>query len=243
MISKLIVNADDLGLTSSVSRAIVEAHQNGIVTSTTILGNCDNLLLEQAEEIARKNPKLGIGAHLVLTTREPVLKTHLTLVDGLGKFRFKHAEFDGVIDEEEVYQEWKAQLQRLTSVLSITHIDSHHHVHMRPEFQGVAKRLSKEFKLPMRWNKARKYSCVYSVLSFYADNATVEHLEEIIQSHHGLVEIMVHPGYDNDDFLEEISSYCKERQTELDVLTSERIREHLNVNNVELVNYRFVKKK
>ena len=47
MINRLIVNADDFALTSGISRAIVEAHQKGIVTSTTILGNCDEKLLEE----------------------------------------------------------------------------------------------------------------------------------------------------------------------------------------------------
>ena len=60
MIKRLIVNADDFALTSDISRAIIESFQNGVVTSTTILANCDAKLLEEAIELSKQNPDLGI---------------------------------------------------------------------------------------------------------------------------------------------------------------------------------------
>ena len=102
MIKRLIVNADDFGITSEVSRAIVEAHQKGIVTSTTILANCDDKVLEEAVELSKQNPNLGIGAHLVLTMRAPILKDQPDLIDNMGNFRFNYDDMDE-IDLELVY--------------------------------------------------------------------------------------------------------------------------------------------
>ena len=65
----LIVNADDLGWTEGVNRGIVEAHRNGLVTSTTLLAN--GRAFDSALEAARQNPQLGIGVHLNLSDGPP----------------------------------------------------------------------------------------------------------------------------------------------------------------------------
>lgn len=240
MIKRLIVNADDFALTSDISRAIIESFQNGVVTSTTILANCDAKLLEEAIELSKQNPDLGIGAHLVLTTRKPILKEHKTLVDVFGNFKYITGSFDETIDVEEVYLEWKAQLDRLKAHFNLTHIDSHHHVHMSPKLHSIARRLSKEYKLPLRSRTDNFPFGIKTALGFQGENATVEYLKSVIESEKGLLEIMVHPGYENDIFLEEISDYNTERYTELKVLCSDEIKTFLEENEIELVNYSFI---
>lgn len=239
MIKRLIVNADDFAITSEVSRAIVEAHQNGIVTSTTVLGNSDDKLLEEAVELSKQNPNLGIGAHLVLTMRAPILKDQPELVNNMGNFKFNFENIEDV-NPEVVYLEWKAQLDRLSQHFKLTHIDSHHHVHMHKILQPIARRLSKEYKLPLRSEKDNFPFGIKVALGFYRENATIDYLKKVMSDEKGLLEIMVHPGYHDDPFLQEISSYSNERQNELDILCSDEIKEFIESEDIELVNYAFI---
>lgn len=62
---RIEINADDFGLTKGVTDGIIQAHQNGCVTSTTLMMN--GLATDYAVEKAAENPDLKIGIHLVLT--------------------------------------------------------------------------------------------------------------------------------------------------------------------------------
>jgi len=144
------VNADDLGWTSGVNRAIVEAHRNGIVTSTTVLAN--GLAFEDGMQVARATPGLGVGVHLNLTNGRPILPSNrvTTLVDARGEFSgttpqllFRMAS--GKLALAEVEQEWDAQIRRVRDAgIEPTHLDGHKHVHMLPKFFPIAVRLAKK---------------------------------------------------------------------------------------------------
>jgi len=58
------VNADDFGFTRDVNQGIIEAHQRGILTAATLMANGE--AFEDAVRLARENPRLDVGAHLVL---------------------------------------------------------------------------------------------------------------------------------------------------------------------------------
>ncbi len=75
------MNADDFGLTSGVNRAIVELHQAGVLTSTTLMAKA--AATDEADNFAQANPTLGVGCHVVLVDGEPVLPPREipTLVD------------------------------------------------------------------------------------------------------------------------------------------------------------------
>jgi len=64
----LIPNADDFGFTRDVNRGIVEAHRHGILTATTLMAS--GAAFEDAVELARQNPELDVGVHLVLVDLE-----------------------------------------------------------------------------------------------------------------------------------------------------------------------------
>ena len=68
---RLIVNADDFGWTEGVNRGILEAHRNGIVTSTTVLAN--GAAFDAAMGLARRELRLGVGVHLNLSDGAPIL--------------------------------------------------------------------------------------------------------------------------------------------------------------------------
>ena len=138
---RLIVNADDFGLTSGVNRAIVEAHQRGIVTSATLMAN--GRAFDQAAELARTVPHLSLGCHVVLVDGEPLLPAPqvptLLAADGQQQ-RFRNsigevaaAALRGRIDPAQVEAESTAQMRKLQSAgLALSHFDTHKHAHMFP---------------------------------------------------------------------------------------------------------------
>ena len=136
---RLIVNADDFGLTAGVNRAICEAHQRGIVTSTTVMAN--SRAFSGASELARS--ALSVGCHVVLMDGEPVLPADRvpTLLqpatnNGTHRFRdslnaFATASFRHQLNPEEIEAEAAAQIERLQSTgIAPSHFDTHKHAHM-----------------------------------------------------------------------------------------------------------------
>jgi len=140
-VRRLIVNADDFGLTSGVNRAIVEAHQGGIVTSATLMAN--GRAFDQAAELARTVPHPSLGCHVVLVDGEPLLPAPqvptLLAADGQQQ-RFRNsigevaaAALRGRIDPAQVEAEATAQMRKLQSAgLALSHFDTHKHAHMFP---------------------------------------------------------------------------------------------------------------
>jgi len=149
--ARLIVNADDLGLTKGQNRAIIEAHSSGILTSASLMA-C-GLAFEDAVERARSVTSLGIGVHLTLLEGTPVLPAIEVsgLVDDGGKFRLNWAGLfrrlaTGQIRLEQVRREWRAQIQKVIATgLPVTHFDSHKHIHMHPQLLEIALSLANEF--------------------------------------------------------------------------------------------------
>jgi hopanoid biosynthesis associated protein HpnK len=136
-VSRLIVNADDFGLTSGINRAIVELHAAGLVTSTSLMARAG--ATEEAIELARATPSLGVGCHVVLVDGAPVLPPEkiLSLVDArtgefprtLGSFLLRL--FTGRIRAAEIEAEAAAQIARLQrGGVHLTHIDTHKHAHI-----------------------------------------------------------------------------------------------------------------
>jgi hopanoid biosynthesis associated protein HpnK len=138
-VSRLIVNADDFGLTPGVNRAIVELHQAGVLPSTTLMAKAS--ATSEAIAMARATPTLGVGCHVVLVDGDPVLPPGdiPTLIDKrTGRFRVSLGDFltrlfTGRIRPAEIEAEAAAQIARLQdSGLRLTHVDTHKHTHMFP---------------------------------------------------------------------------------------------------------------
>lgn len=136
---RLIINADDFGLTPGVNRAVAELHAAGVLTSTTLMARAG--ATSGAIEIAKLTPSLGVGCHVVLVDGEPVLPPREipTLVDQkTGCFppkltTFLTRLFSGRISADEMEAEAAAQIRSLkTKGLQLTHVDTHKHTHMFP---------------------------------------------------------------------------------------------------------------
>jgi chitin disaccharide deacetylase len=139
MPARLIINADDFGLTPGVNRAIAELYQAGALTSATLMAT--GAAFDDAVSIAHANPTLGVGCHIVLTDGVPVSapETIPTLIGPDGKtFRpslidFIQALLRGNIREEDITREALAQIQKLQSAgINVTHVDTHKHTHLFP---------------------------------------------------------------------------------------------------------------
>ena len=138
---RLIINADDFGLTAGVNRAIVEAHQHGIVTSATLMAG--GRAFAEAAQWAQRLPELNVGCHVVLVDGEPLLpadkvSTLLAAGNGRAQFRsglgeFASAALRGGIDPEQVEAEAAAQMRKLQSAgIALSHFDTHKHAHTFP---------------------------------------------------------------------------------------------------------------
>ncbi|HWR35071.1 MAG TPA: ChbG/HpnK family deacetylase [Clostridia bacterium] len=143
---RLIVNADDFGLTAGVNRAIVECHERGVVTSTTLMAT--GARFEEAVALAGKittDNRLSIGCHVVLVDGTPCLQpSSLPTLTANGSLRRKLGDFAMAairkqISEAEIEAEALAQFRKLQNAgVRLSHFDAHKHAHM---FPGVVRPL------------------------------------------------------------------------------------------------------
>lgn len=154
MNKQLIVNADDYGRTPGVSRGILTAHREGIVTSTTVMINQPGVEEQLAEALTC--PGLGVGLHLVFTAWRPILPPDEVpgLVDAGGLFLEQHDVWARAeqIPVAQLQAELSAQLERFAGLAGRLpdHLDCHHFVHLYPPFFQVYADLAAQFRLPLR---------------------------------------------------------------------------------------------
>lgn len=139
MSARLIVNADDFGLTRGVNRAIAELFDAGSLTSATLMAS--GPAFDDAVELARSRPGLGVGCHVVLTDGVP-LSDPRSIPSLLGRdghsFRpslvsFITAVMTGQVSEQEIGREAIRQIERLQQAgIPVTHLDTHKHTHIFP---------------------------------------------------------------------------------------------------------------
>jgi predicted glycoside hydrolase/deacetylase ChbG (UPF0249 family) len=139
-VRRLIINADDFGLTTGVNRSIAECHEHGVVTSTTLMAT--GAALAGAAELAAGFPKLSVGCHVVLVDGVPLLPAQqvqsLACAEGgtaftptLGGFLQRLAT--GRFADEEIEAEATAQFRKLQDAgVVISHFDTHKHTHTFP---------------------------------------------------------------------------------------------------------------
>lgn len=147
----LIVNADDFGLTDGVSRAVISAHRDGIVTSTSLLALAPRF--RATAPWLDDAPDLGIGAHLAIVGEDPPVLSQReipTLVDRRGRLALSWRQLlpraaAGRVDSGDVERELNAQLDLLHDVIGdrrLSHVDTHQHLHLWPAIGAVVVRLA-----------------------------------------------------------------------------------------------------
>lgn len=244
---KLIINADDFGYSEGVNYGIVRAFTHGVVTSTTLMAN--GLEVEHAITLAAQHPGLDIGIHVVLDYLSPV--TDVTLVPSLvnhqGQFK-RWPDIDAnSIELCEVALEIENQIQFLLKHgVVLTHMDSHHHIHLHPHIFEICVRLANKYGLWLRltpqvsqWHHAivRNYKVKTIVCNamFYKESVSEDFFNPYV-SQHAIEELMTHPAY-CDALLLKGSSYAIERITELRVLTQSALKDKLKDQGIILTSY------
>ncbi len=151
----LIINADDFGLLPEVNQGIIECFEAGSITSTTLMVNTEGA--PDAVELAQKHPALGVGLHFNLTQGKPISSPLEipSLVDDSGHFhsrsRFEKKMILGKISLPDLKREFVAQFDRFNDWgLEMTHIDSHHHIHVFPSIFRIASNYARKVSLPLR---------------------------------------------------------------------------------------------
>ena len=140
---RLSVNADDFGFTCDVNRGIVEAHVNGILTSTTIMAN--GRAFEDAVRLARETPSLDIGVHFVLVGGEMVSQAGRALPATVPELIKSVA-----LRRVDVFKELSAQMDRVLGAgLRATHVDTHKHTHLLPPVMDAVCRIAEANRI--RW--------------------------------------------------------------------------------------------
>ena len=151
---QLIVNADDFGLHPLINEGIIKGHQEGFITSTSLMPSAP--CWQEAVRLAKENPRLGIGVHLTLVGGVPSVlpkEKVSSLLDDDGLFlpdyvAFAKRYYSGAVKRAELEAELRAQLERALSCgVNITHIDSHQHTHVLPGINSLVLKLSNEYNI------------------------------------------------------------------------------------------------
>jgi predicted glycoside hydrolase/deacetylase ChbG (UPF0249 family) len=261
---RLIVNADDFGFTREVNEGIVEAHVNGIVTATTLMANGD--AFDHAVALARENPSLDVGCHLVLVQGRSVADPSRQLPATL-------AELTRALLRRKllVYAELRAQVRKIVNAgIRPTHLDTHKHTHLLPPVLEAVAQVAHEFGI--QWVRrpfdfgidtgARMTKSAVALGLRVARPGFVRALGELKTTDHfagfqltgtlkqsnlietlerlpeGLTEFMCHPGKLGPELRAATTRLKESREMELAALVSPEVRRAIEQRGIELVNYR-----
>jgi len=150
--SRLIVNADDFGISVRVNEGIVRAHRQGIVTSTSLMAG--GRAFDHGVQCWRDTPTLDVGVHLTVVAERPVLERRSSLTGADGRFPasagvFLRGFLSGAIRRVDVAAEWAAQIERIRDQgIRVTHLDSHQHLHILPGLADLALHLAARYDVP-----------------------------------------------------------------------------------------------
>ncbi|MFN3467120.1 MAG: hopanoid biosynthesis-associated protein HpnK [Candidatus Brocadiales bacterium] len=181
----LIVTGDDFGLSSGVNQAIIKAHQEGILTSASLM--VTGRAFEEAVGLARANPGLSMGLHIVLLQGRSVLShekiPHLVDPDGNfpnNSFLAGMRYFFSKKAQLELRSELRAQLERFFSTgLRLDFLSGHLNIHVHPTVFGILVELAQEFgtrtlRLPreelllnLKADSSRPFSKLFHYLTFH----------------------------------------------------------------------------
>ena len=237
---KLIINADDFGLSKSISDGIIEGIKFGYITSTSVMANME--YAEYAIREAIKNNIDCIGLHINFTVGKPVLNNK-SLVDDNGVFLYNRSQIENPkLTYEDAYNEIVAQINKVeeysNGLIKIDHLDMHHHLNDNENIKRATIDIAKEYNIPTR----NMFDCDISKTDILFDkftikNVSIESLEKMISEYKAkdiVVELMTHPGY-IDDYTRSLTSYI-ERDKELQVL--KEAKKNGIFDKIELINFK-----
>lgn len=225
----VIVNADDFGYSRGVNRGIIDAHERGILTSTSFMVRWP--AAEEAAEYARANPKLGVGLHLDFG--EWVFR------GGHWHARYLVVPLDAKFDR--TGDEVRRQLDTFRDMIGRepTHLDSHQHFHRNEPLRSTLLRIAAALNLPVRECTPAVTHCGY----FYGQSARGHSYPELVSASAlrrtlkaldaGITELACHPAAT----LDFESAYSRERLHEHTALCDEGVRETVVAEKLQLISF------
>ncbi len=248
---RVLINADDFGFSKGVNLGILEGFKSGIVTSTSMMVNMP--AFEDAVELMRQYPDLlKVGLHLVTSVEYSICKGLKTVTDENGHFYHDETKI-AACDYDELMQEYQAQMDKfLATGFKPTHIDWHWCC--TPIQLQVTMELAKKYNLPLRAHgKEREDLFTKEGVRFVPNHynmfynhdqqnptTTADNLIKVLETRlaEGCEEMsmMVHPAY-VDKTLMNLSSYNVIRATELEVVTSEKVKAFIKDKGIEMISY------
>ena len=208
----LIVTGDDFGASPGINRGILEAHLNGILTSTSVLVH--RAASFAVTDVPRSCPDLSLGLHLELDHAEPA----------------------------RIRQQLDDQLERFVELVGSppTHVDSHHDVHRETRIAPQVRAWAERRGLPLRgFSRARNLSRFYGRWGgrSHPEQISVASLLALVdaEASEGIFELNCHPGYVEPEFE---TSYAAEREIEVGTLCSAAVREGLLAREIHLIGFR-----
>lgn len=237
---KVIIDADDFGLSEQVSKGILKCMNDGIVTDTNAIVHTPAFV--KCVQMAIAQGVTSMGVHCLLTMGKPILPVEQvpTLVNAQGNFYNRQEFMEKQINIQEAEAELEAQITRFLSTgLTLSHINTHHgFMHKSKEMLELFHRLALKYQVPVRNEFTRKginnpFDDIKMVDMVYFNHDKPHHTEEDIldflekaRTQYECVEIGCHPGY-SDDYLRTISPLNDDREKELQVFLDERLRTYL----------------
>jgi len=221
---RVLVNADDFGLNSTVNKAITDAFEQGLISSTTMITNMSGF--EEACEIAKTNKLVDcIGVHLNLMEGQPLTNEIL----GFNRLCNESGFFNGILEghiSKFTPEERKAVTAELIAQIEIlekkgikpTHIDSHHHFHNSISFFPIVLKVAlikniKAIRLNINCYEhlplyKKLYKLSYNTVLFCYGMAKTDYLcavddiGRVLPNHKkGILEVIVHPTYSEENVL------------------------------------------
>jgi predicted glycoside hydrolase/deacetylase ChbG (UPF0249 family) len=230
---RLIVNADDFGLSPGVNRGVLKAHERGVVTSASVLVRRPHA--EAAVHAARSFPDLSLGLHL-----------------DLGEWVHRDGRWSALYevvptaDPAAVGEELERQLRAFRSMTGLepTHIDSHQHVHSGEPARSAVLAIAAELGVPVRGLGSVRYCGDFYGQTGkgepFPDGISLDRLLRILTGlEPGVTEVGCHPGADADAG----APYATERAIELAVLCDPGVRQTLSDSGIELVSFHQLEEK
>ena len=258
MNKQLIVTADDFGLTDGVNRAVVHGHLHGVLTSASLMVNTP--AFESAVELARQNPSLDIGLHLNLTNKpfglalranrlhlEREIRSQIEKVLGTG---LQITHLDGhkhvhiipavlkiirMVAPEYGIRAMRTMNVRTTRLMPLLRRNPNSRPAILQQYIfATGARLAWKRSLPNAMAGPDRFYGIAETgfLDLEAFGSIIEGLAP------GAHEVMCHPGYLDDDLHKTPTRLLEQRERELKILTSQKIRQLIKNSGIELISYR-----